>query len=992
MQQESHVSDGPSPPRPPVGPLCFRKIPGFTIHKRKAEEMESASTRRHTKIQLDTHGALHLTTHILTTPNPVPKPTAVQPGVACHCLEIPECTDRLPSGVDLGILDREDYLSELLRLEGRCGVSSICPDCKLRPARFCCDNCLGVDMYCQECVVTHHRDHPLHHVREWSGRYFASKTLKELGLIVQLGHPIGKRCCRPWSVLKDEFVVMHRNGIHIVSLTFCGCETADSYTRQLLRIRWLPATSDKPRTAAMFRVLEDFHLLSLESKLSCYEFYSALSRRSDNTGLNPPKARYEQFLRMVRQWRHLKMLKQGECAVLCPACPQPGKNMTGSPERDVDTLFVALDANFRLRRCAVSNNENDPSLSQGWVYFVEDTMFKRYLSDHWHDIQEKSTCSNHNAVNMADAKSKKGCDATGVGMVVCARHGMRLPNGIVDLQYSERYVNMDYAFASALHHSDATVLKVSYDIACQWHKKLYQRMDQMPPSLQSNLRNRAVTFLVPKFHLPAHIASCQWSFSFNWTKGVGRTDGEEPERGWANLNPAASSTKTMGPGHRRDTLDDYFGDWNWKKLIGLGASLLRKVKEAVPEHNDHQRDFEELTQSLKLKFPEQLALWKQQIEDWEADSTKPNPFEVKNDGITQASIRLQLAKDEADALAGGSELLLHPDVTPSVLIGAGIDLEDQQRCLRDATELASCVTDMHKLRVQQRSNTLMRRIEAWQKLQVLFMPGVSALQDEWPEFASRPHSPEDIPLFLPSQVSGKVTCPPKLAMIELRLREGQAHDALNDLRQGLRSRAYMLKFKDHFLHGQGANTRARNCLKALDTKINTAATRYRVAYRALTILAPLVGQVGWRDKLRPLVDEDISALTDAYDLRPGEGQRRVSWIWRLYGANLNSILAIHVEWCKARACTHRWEEEVRLLFEEKQRTLQFLEWHANWWMGRASAIATGDKALSDGCHAYAEHQAELRHQLTRSFADMWKDTQRFLDVADAYSVSPSSIL
>lgn len=52
--------------------------------------------------------------------------------------------------------------------------------------------------------------------------------------------------------------------------------------------------------------------------------------------------RYEAFLRMVREWRHLKMLKrtgrghgpdgvegtgEGECAVLCPACPQPGKNL-----------------------------------------------------------------------------------------------------------------------------------------------------------------------------------------------------------------------------------------------------------------------------------------------------------------------------------------------------------------------------------------------------------------------------------------------------------------------------------------------------------------------------------------------------------------------------------------------------------------------------------------------------------------------------------------
>ena len=33
-----------------------------------------------------------------------------------------------------------------------------------------------------------------------------------------------------------------------------------------------------------------------------------------------------------------------------------------------------------------------------------------------------------------------------------------------------------------------------------------------------------------------------------------------------------------------------------------------------------------------LKFPAQLALWKQQVEEWECDSMKPNLFEVKNDG------------------------------------------------------------------------------------------------------------------------------------------------------------------------------------------------------------------------------------------------------------------------------------------------------------------------------------------------------------------------
>ncbi|KIM60962.1 hypothetical protein SCLCIDRAFT_26283 [Scleroderma citrinum Foug A] len=338
-------------------------------------------------------------------------------------------------------------------------------------------------------------------------------------------------------------------------------------------------------------------------------------------------------------------------------------------------------------------------------------------------------------------------------------------------------------------------------------------------------------------------------------------------------------------------LDDYFGDWNWKKLIMLGPSILRKVKEAIPEHNNHQQDFKELTRSLMLKFPVQLTLWKQQVEEWENYSMNPNPFEVKNDGITQASVRLQLAKDEAKLSVGESELSLHPDVMPSIFIGTGIDLEEQQRRLHEATKLGLCTTDTQQAWVQQRSNLLMRHIEAWQQIQVLFIPGVN-----------------NLPLFLPSQMTGKAGCPRVLNMVEFQLREGQAHDSLNDLCQGLQSHTYILKFKDRFLW-------------------DAAATRYRIAYHVLCTLGPLLGQVGWRDELHPLADEDVCGLMNGYDLRPGEGRHRISWIWQVCGyseqATENELddgfqEAIRVEWCKARARTHHWQEEVKLLFEEMQ--------------------------------------------------------------------------
>lgn len=87
--------------------------------------------------------------------------------------------------------------------------------------------------------------------------------------------------------------------------------------------------------------------------------------------------------------------------------------------------------------------------------------------------------------------------------------------------------------------------------------------------MQLDTVNTDVTFFVPKFHLPAHIEKCQTTYSFNFRPGVGRTDGEAPERGWANINPIASSTKEMGPGARRDILDDHFGYSNWRKIVGL---------------------------------------------------------------------------------------------------------------------------------------------------------------------------------------------------------------------------------------------------------------------------------------------------------------------------------------------------------------------------------------------------------------------------------------
>jgi hypothetical protein len=136
-----------------------------------------------------------------------------------------------------------------------------------------------------------------------------------------------------------------------------------------------------------------------------------------------------------------------------------------------------------------------------------------------------------------------------------------------------RYVNMDYFLLSSLRGLNLGRIVISYDIACQWSRNLERRCSIYSPNVISDLPDLEVTYLVPKFHLPAHITKFQEDFSFNFTPQVGRTDGESPERGWAAANTIANSTKEMGPGSRRDTLDDHFGDYNWRKVTDLGKRL-----------------------------------------------------------------------------------------------------------------------------------------------------------------------------------------------------------------------------------------------------------------------------------------------------------------------------------------------------------------------------------------------------------------------------------
>ncbi|KAJ3791733.1 hypothetical protein GGU11DRAFT_644407, partial [Lentinula aff. detonsa] len=633
----------------------------------------------------------------------------------------------------------DQYLAEMVRNEGR-GDSEVdfCYLCKREEkdheALYRCMDCFLEDLVCEDCCRELHVDRPLDVVEKWNGYFFEKISLRDIGVAIQLGHRAGEACINPRSV--HDFTVIHTNGVHTVHLMYCNCPNqvmAGDWYQQLLRRHWFPATHLEPRTAATYRVLDMFHVLTLQGKVTTYDFYAGLEKLTDNTGVKNLKDRYKAFSRMMKEWRHLKMAKRagrgndstrtlaetqaGEMGIPCVACPRPGINLPDNwkevpaSKSYLYWIYFALDACFRLKRRLVSSEKMDPDLDVGGSYFTEDASFRQYLASVT-DQQEMSTCTGLSALDHANTKFARGYATTGVGLGVCARHEFIQRNGVVDLQKGERYANMDYAFGSFLRHHDPALTEVvSYDIACQWHKNVVRRVKLLPSLVSWDLSLHKIFFAIPKLHIHGHQLACQLRFSLNWLWGAGRTDGEGVERPWAHLGPIASSTRDMGPGSQHGTMNDHFGHWNWVKLTGLGMLLLKRYRLAIREMNIH---WENLKEFMEGKGPDTVK-WEAMIRAWEAELEKPensrdkmviNPYEVPRSGLTESDVRLHLTEAEAQEAAEG--LFAIHDVGPTAFLSQLLELEDQQRLLKLDIEDKGFETATQKTELTERRTRMMR--------------------------------------------------------------------------------------------------------------------------------------------------------------------------------------------------------------------------------------------------------------------------------------------
>lgn len=121
--------------------------------------------------------------------------------------------------------------------------------------------------------------------QKWTGKFFTTVSLFDLGATYQLGHRIGEPCAMPSRPI--ELTLFDISGTTTVRIRYCYCHSHVPHRVQLLRIRWFPATFTQPGTVFTFRLLDLLHKLQTRSKVNLYDFYTTLVTINNPAGLRP---------------------------------------------------------------------------------------------------------------------------------------------------------------------------------------------------------------------------------------------------------------------------------------------------------------------------------------------------------------------------------------------------------------------------------------------------------------------------------------------------------------------------------------------------------------------------------------------------------------------------------------------------------------------------------------------------------------------------------
>jgi hypothetical protein len=178
--------------------------------------------------------------------------------------------------------------------------------------------------------------------------------------------------------------------------------------------------------------------------------------------------------------------------------------------------------------------------------------------------------------------------------------------------------------------------------------------------------------------------------------------------------------------------------------------------------------------------------------------------------------------------------------------------------------------------LQTQITSLQQWLEAWARIQELYMPAVSQLRHQSSKAIGRVEElkPQDFELWLPSQLPTEMPTDQKLAGYEWDLHYAQALDTLDDAHSHLRLQSYIYMYKDKNIRGQADSTHAKKIIDSVKSQKQASVLKYRRAQNALLSLMSHLERCGWETVVRPLLNIDVRPMGDM----ERQETRTISWI------------------------------------------------------------------------------------------------------------------
>ncbi|KAH9035584.1 hypothetical protein EDB84DRAFT_1269414 [Lactarius hengduanensis] len=701
------------------------------------------------------------------------------------------------------------------------------------------------------------------------------------------------------------FTVVDRSGIFDMEIVFCVCSGTDNTGEQLLQAGLFPSTFKQIETLFTFSVLEDFITDNLECKTTAQQYYSKLQSMTSKMFPNNVQYRYKQLLRASRQWRDLRSRIEsglghqpegerspdGAMAIFCPACPQPGINLP----KDWKTLYppylirtFIMDGNFSAEHMRHRSGEKDVALSAGMAFMANPNSYKAHLQS-GQEIAQPSTCNTYRAIEQANS-SRAHLDVTGIGATACC-HGFFVPTSVVDFQKGERQINMDYSICKALSYNmeDIPVALVMYDIMCQYRVHFQERVKNSPElSLPSSLELRMGIGL---FHIHGHQDSCLPRFSPSYIPGAKQVDGEIIETLWAPLNNISRSIRGMSLDHRQEVLDAHMNHSNWKKLVRIVPSLLKRWKRLESGLDASAKAYQALNQHFKHTSDQWLKDEEASQRNRQISPSSMDIYDtVKEKAPSRAAIQQQLIEEES------GDYSIHGETS---WISCGLKIQELQLAIRYQLRSQGSKLTMEEAQIlENKRNRIQKLIDMFERQADAFLLHHRATDDvrvwsvgDYAEYddtsdGSGMESPnaEDIPLLLPSSL-GREWCSShgvkSLAMKEAKLRYAQANDCIRRIRLALGFKSALFRTQVRDASTKKPKTRAWTAVRSVENTVHEHARNYSMARDAyLKVQEASQEASGDAPELPPLQRTDLRVSTAILGAaQVGQRNKQLSWIW-----------------------------------------------------------------------------------------------------------------